>query len=149
MSNESDAYGVVASNGPPSSPFNPSWSLITIPSVAADRATGNIFTTYQYTNGFNANTDSSIRGALKQEGGTVGAEVVLRADDNPSDTTTPADGDPNSPDTAALSNGSYVTVYREANDNAGTSEFRLKRAYPTPLATIRRSGFNRRLFVIG
>lgn len=112
--NATDSFGVIISD--------PGTQIVRDPQVAVNLATNEFFVSYEYVDG----ADSSIRGKLVEPNGTIGSEQILRTDDNAAGTNVPADGDPFDPDTAAMSNGNYLTVYREADDNGGASEYSIE-----------------------
>ncbi|MCB1491342.1 MAG: hypothetical protein KDJ77_06020 [Rhodobiaceae bacterium] len=85
------------------------------PSVAV-AADNSFFVTYERVDG----TEDNIVGRKVASNGTVGALQVLRIDGNLNGVT---DGEnPTDPDTVLLSNGNFVTVYVESDNNAGSNE---------------------------
>lgn len=85
--------------------------------VAAD---GSFFVSYEFTDP-GAPADQQIRGNLVDANGVVGAQVTIRED---TEITSPStiQGNPADPETAALKNGGFVTVYREGDGAVGSTK---------------------------
>ena len=121
-----DSNGVELSDGTIVS--GPGWrNAVDGPGVAV-AADGSFFVTYNFRDPASTANDE-VRGNLVDANGVVGTQQIIRAD---SFTTNPLSiqGNPSDPETAALKNGGFVTVYREGDGPEGsrkelTIEFRL------------------------
>jgi len=96
---------------------DPGAPVLNNPKVAVDLADNSFFVTYEFHDG----NDDTIRGRKFDAAmNLVGAEAILRTDEDP--TNTLVTGDPRRQDTAALTNGGFVTVFDEADSNAGLND---------------------------
>src|SRR6056297_145819 len=100
---------------------DPGTPFVSAPSIAVS-ANGNVMVSYQWSDG----ADDSARAKLLDsnlnfiEEGPGNNGVVLREDDDPLDFTLGVFN----PETAALTNGNFVTVYREPDNGESSIELR-------------------------